>query len=157
MLAFLWDDGTITTLDPLSGDSQSSAVGINGNGTIVGGSTPSSGEGHAVHWILASDTKPPDLTVSVTPSRLWPPSHKYVTATATVAATDDTDPNPEITLVSVTSNEPDDDTPSVRVKAISPEAWLAERAPPASSVETTAASRTNTPSQIPACDRHTPA
>jgi hypothetical protein len=53
------------------------------------------------------DTTPPDLTVSVTPNELWPPNHQYVTVRATVTATDDTDPNPMIELVSVTSNEPD--------------------------------------------------
>jgi hypothetical protein len=50
---------------------------------------------------------PPTLDVSVTPDTLWPANHKYVTVTATVTATDNFDPNPTVTLVSVTSNEPD--------------------------------------------------
>ena len=45
--------------------------------------------------------------MSVTPDTLWPPNHKYVTATAEVTAIDNVDPNPVVTLVSVTSNEPD--------------------------------------------------
>jgi len=45
--------------------------------------------------------------VSVTPDVLWPANHKYVDVTATVVASDNFDPNPTITLVSVTSNEPD--------------------------------------------------
>lgn len=45
--------------------------------------------------------------VSVTPDSLWPANHKYVDVTATVVASDNFDPNPTITLVSVTSNEPD--------------------------------------------------
>jgi predicted extracellular nuclease len=49
----------------------------------------------------------PTLEVSVTPDKLWPPNHKYVTVEATVVATDNFDPNPTVTLVSVTSNEPD--------------------------------------------------
>jgi hypothetical protein len=48
---------------------------------------------------------------------LWPANHKYVEVAATVVATDNFDPSPTITLVSVTSNEPDDglgdgDTPN---------------------------------------------
>jgi uncharacterized protein len=46
-------------------------------------------------------------TVSVTPNVLWPANHKYVNVTATVAVSDDTDSSPTVTLVSVTSNEPD--------------------------------------------------
>jgi len=49
----------------------------------------------------------PKLTVTVTPDELWPANHKYVRVTATVVATDNFDPNPTITLVSITSNEPD--------------------------------------------------
>lgn len=45
--------------------------------------------------------------VSVTPELLWSPNHKYVEVTATVTVSDNFDPNPTITLVSVTSNEPD--------------------------------------------------
>lgn len=54
------------------------------------------------------DTTPPQLSVSVTPDRLGPPNHKYVTVDVIVTATDDTDPSPTVGLVSVTSNEPDD-------------------------------------------------
>jgi hypothetical protein len=57
--------------------------------------------------LVPSDTTPPELTVLVSPSVLWPPNHGYVNAQATVTATDDTDPNPTIEFVSVTSNEPD--------------------------------------------------
>jgi uncharacterized protein len=53
------------------------------------------------------DDVPPELTVSVSPEMLWPVNHKYVTVVATVNATDNVDPNPTISLVSVTSNEPD--------------------------------------------------
>jgi len=47
---------------------------------------------------------PPSASASVTPDVLWPPNHKYVTVTATVNASSDT---AAITLLSVTSNEPD--------------------------------------------------
>jgi len=45
--------------------------------------------------------------LSVTPSVLWPANHKYVDIDATVSASDNFDTNPTITLLSVTSNEPD--------------------------------------------------
>ena len=59
----------------------------------------------------------PTLEVSVTPDRLWPVNHKYVEVMATVIAADNFDPYPTVTLVSVTSSEPDDglgdgDTPN---------------------------------------------
>ncbi len=54
------------------------------------------------------DAIPPSLEVSVSPDRLWPPNHKYVDITATVFASDNFDLSPTVTLVSVTSNEPDD-------------------------------------------------
>ncbi|MDH4055833.1 MAG: ExeM/NucH family extracellular endonuclease [Gammaproteobacteria bacterium] len=45
--------------------------------------------------------------ISVTPNVLWPANHKYVDITATVLASDNFDPDLTVTLVSVTSNEPD--------------------------------------------------
>ena len=45
--------------------------------------------------------------VSVSPDTLWPTNHKYVDVTATVIVSDNVDLNPTITLLSVTSNEPD--------------------------------------------------
>ena len=55
------------------------------------------------------DEIPPTLEVSLTPDQLWPANHKYVTVQAMVTATDNFDPNPTITLLSVTSNEPDNE------------------------------------------------
>ena len=49
----------------------------------------------------------PTLQVSVTPNLLWPPKHKYVNVEATVVANGSFDTSPTLTLVSVTSNEPD--------------------------------------------------
>ena len=72
--------------------------------------------------VFTSTTMPecvstPALTVTLTPNRLWPPNHKMVTVTANVQASDTCDPNPTVTLVSITSNEPDNglgdgDTPN---------------------------------------------
>lgn len=46
-------------------------------------------------------------SLSVTPNMLLKPSHKYVDVEATIAVSDNFDTNPTITLVSVTSSEPD--------------------------------------------------
>ena len=54
------------------------------------------------------DTTGPELSITVSPSTLWPPNHKYRTVQATISVSDDADPDPTVTLVSVTSNEPDD-------------------------------------------------
>jgi predicted extracellular nuclease len=54
------------------------------------------------------DAEPPVVDVTVTPDTLWPPNHKYVTVSASVSVVDTLDPNPSLTLVSVTSNEPDE-------------------------------------------------
>ena len=53
------------------------------------------------------DTTPPELSVELSPDTLWSPNHKLVAITATVVAEDICDADPEIRLVSVTSNEPD--------------------------------------------------
>ena len=48
---------------------------------------------------------PPTLSVSPSVNVLWPANHKYVTVTTSLGSTSDTT---SVTLVSVTSNEPDD-------------------------------------------------
>lgn len=57
--------------------------------------------------VAVVDTTPPQLSLSVSPTTLWPPNHKLVTITATIVATDTCDASPAIRLVSITSNEPD--------------------------------------------------
>lgn len=51
------------------------------------------------------DTTPPSLTVSLSPSTLWPPNEKLVPVTATITVQDDYDPAPEIQLISIMANE----------------------------------------------------
>jgi hypothetical protein len=58
--------------------------------------------------VTVADTTPPNLSVSVNPTLLWPPNHKLVQITANRRTTDICDPSPEITLLSIASNEPDD-------------------------------------------------
>ena len=45
--------------------------------------------------------------MTLSPTTLWPPNHKFQNVTATIAVTDNCDPNPTVTLVSITSNEPE--------------------------------------------------
>jgi len=56
---------------------------------------------------FCADASPPSLSVSASPSVLWPPNHKYVTVNATIDTSDSGDPSPSVDLVSITSNEPD--------------------------------------------------
>jgi uncharacterized repeat protein (TIGR01451 family) len=53
------------------------------------------------------DIVAPTLTVSVSPTTLWPPNHKFQPVTATISVTDNCDASPAVTLVSITSNEPE--------------------------------------------------
>jgi hypothetical protein len=67
--------------------------------------------------ITVRDTTPPMLSVALSPSVLWPPNHKMVDVTAAVRFNDTCDASPQVALLSLTSNEPDDgqgdgDTPS---------------------------------------------
>lgn len=51
------------------------------------------------------DTTPPSLTVSLSPTTIWPPNGKLAPITATLTVKDDYDPAPEIQLISIMSNE----------------------------------------------------
>jgi hypothetical protein len=56
------------------------------------------------------DTEPPDASLTLTPNVLWPPNHKLTTIVATLTVSDGCCPHPSVTLVSITSNEPDEGT-----------------------------------------------
>ena len=58
--------------------------------------------------VTVVDTTPPEIEVTLTPERLWPPNHKLVDIVATVSVTDVCDPNKSFVLTSITSNEPDE-------------------------------------------------
>jgi hypothetical protein len=51
------------------------------------------------------DTAPPTLSVTLSPTTLWPPNNKLAPITATISVNDDYDPEPEIKLESITSSE----------------------------------------------------
>ncbi|MBI2058971.1 MAG: hypothetical protein HYT87_04295 [Nitrospirae bacterium] len=57
--------------------------------------------------VTVSDTTAPTLSVSVSPSSLWPPNHKMVPITAAFSVSDVCDASPAVVLGSATSNEPD--------------------------------------------------
>jgi len=54
---------------------------------------------------LGSDTAPPLLQVSASPSTLWPPNNKLVTITVAVNVSDDTNPRPSVRLLAVTCDD----------------------------------------------------
>ncbi len=53
------------------------------------------------------DIAPPVLSLAVSPATLWPPDHKFKDVSAAITVTDNCDPDPTITLISVISNEPE--------------------------------------------------
>jgi len=61
--------------------------------------------------VTVGDSTPPTV-VSTTPSQsaLWPPNHQMVSLSVAVIATDTVDPNPVSTIVSVSSNQPQNGT-----------------------------------------------
>jgi hypothetical protein len=59
--------------------------------------------------VVVQDTIPPEFTLSVTPTTLWPLNHKMVKVTPTWTVTDNCAQSPQVSLVSIISSEPDDD------------------------------------------------
>lgn len=53
------------------------------------------------------DMLPPSITVEIEPNVIWPPNNKMVNVTANVTVSDDRDPTPVVSLVSITCNECD--------------------------------------------------
>jgi hypothetical protein len=72
--------------------------------TVSDGKTSSSDD----VLIIVEDTTPPEISVSVSPDVLWPPNHKMVNIQAAVTVSDIGDPAPAWTLISITSNEPEE-------------------------------------------------
>ncbi|HET6279011.1 MAG TPA: kelch repeat-containing protein [Candidatus Polarisedimenticolia bacterium] len=58
--------------------------------------------------VTVLDDQPPTLTVVATPSQLWPPNHRLVPVQVAFVVNDLCDPSPTVSLLSVTSSEPDD-------------------------------------------------
>jgi hypothetical protein len=58
--------------------------------------------------VEVTDTTPPTVTVTVSPTLLWPANHKMDNINATVSVIDNQDRNPLVILQSISSDEPDD-------------------------------------------------
>ena len=79
-----------------------------GSTSVTWNSTDNEGNvGSAIQTVTIEDTTLPDLTVSVTPSVLWPPNHKLIKVRVDIRVSDACDATPAIKLVSITSNELD--------------------------------------------------
>jgi hypothetical protein len=104
--------GTATALDICDA---SLVIGNNAPPLFPLGTTPvtwtatddSSNVGSAVQQVKVQDTTPPTLTLSLSPTEIWPPNHRMVKVTATITVADVCDPNPTVRLLSIVSNEPD--------------------------------------------------
>ena len=57
--------------------------------------------------VTVEDTTPPDLSITVTPTMLWPPNHKMIPIDVTYTVFDIADPNPVVELILVQSDEGD--------------------------------------------------
>jgi predicted extracellular nuclease len=62
---------------------------------------------------LCTDETPPKAWVWLSLRYLWPPNGRFVTVRAWVRARDNSDPDPTVTLVSVTSDAPDGDADDI--------------------------------------------
>ena len=61
----------------------------------------------ATTQVTITNTTPPTLHVALSPNVLWPPNHELIQVTAAVNAAGACDSSPAVTLVSITSSEPD--------------------------------------------------
>lgn len=58
--------------------------------------------------VQVRDTIPPSLTLTLSPTTLWPPNHRMVPVQAALQVSDVCDSSPNAVLASATSSEPDD-------------------------------------------------
>ncbi len=61
----------------------------------------------ATQLVTGRDDTPPALTLAVTPTLLWPPNHRLARIDAALTVSDVCDASPQVQLVSITSDEPD--------------------------------------------------
>ena len=82
-------------------------IPLGNNNITFTGADDSSNSGMCSAVIAVVDTTLPTISVVLTPPAAFPPNHKMFDVTAEVVVNDSCDPNPQITLTSITSNEPD--------------------------------------------------
>ena len=111
-----WNNGDVTVsfvcADALSGVASCSAPSIvsteGANQSVTGTATDVAGnQATATVGGINIDKTAPSCTASASPNRLWPPDHKLVTVNVAVATSDSLSGAAGYTLLSVTSNEPD--------------------------------------------------
>jgi hypothetical protein len=110
IVAFEWFQNFGMSTQTLLGSGETLAVTLPlGSHRITLRVTDSRGERSTDEIIVAVvDRTPPVLLMSLSLSQLWPPNHRLVPLSASVAATDTCDPSPSVALVSIASSEPDD-------------------------------------------------
>jgi hypothetical protein len=106
--------GTATAVDvcdpTLTVESDAPASYPLGETTVTWTSTDDdSNQGSDTQIVTVEDTTPPDLSVTLSETTLWSPDHKMVEIEATIEVSDICDANPTVELVSIVSNEPDND------------------------------------------------
>ena len=80
-----------------------------GSTTVLWRATDASGNTRSCQQVVSEiDTTPPTLAVAAAPSSLWPPNHDLVSVNLAWQVRDACDPNPAVSLMSVSSSEPDD-------------------------------------------------
>lgn len=105
VLSFVWKDEAGNIVGTTAVVQVSVALGTHTFTLTV--SDPAGLTSTATTRVTVGDSAPPALQVTLSPNVLWPPNHELIPITATVAASDTCDANPSVTLVSITSNEPD--------------------------------------------------
>lgn len=65
--------------------------------------------------LVGTDTTPPALQLTVTPTTLWPPNHEMVEIKPTITVSDNYDKYPDVKIESVTSNEPDKENEDTQI------------------------------------------
>ncbi|HET7435922.1 MAG TPA: HYR domain-containing protein [Thermoanaerobaculia bacterium] len=109
---------TVTAVDAVDGARPVTCTPVSGSQFPLGttevqcSATDTRNNGEvASFFVNVVDTTPPDITsLTVSPTTLWPPNHNMVTATVTASATDAVDPAPVLSILSVSSNQPDNGT-----------------------------------------------
>jgi hypothetical protein len=56
---------------------------------------------------FVGDTEPPQLSVAASPAVLWPPNHDLREVAVDIQVSDNLDPDPQVNLEAITSNEGD--------------------------------------------------
>jgi hypothetical protein len=64
----------------------------------------------ATQTVVVEDTTPPEITLALSPTTLWPPNHELYAIAAAIEVSDICDADPQVTLLSAVSDEPDDST-----------------------------------------------